>query len=107
MANKPNAQHTSKRSSRTRRSHVLGTIPRTYAHAKSLGLARSEIGYNDLSDELKSGFIQLSDIGSRSGSICGIAPSPNQGKMLVCYKDASGRCNWVEMDKGTPPAAHG
>jgi hypothetical protein len=106
MTKKPKTQGLAKGKRATRRSHVPGTVPRTYAHAKSLGLKRTKTGYNDLSDELKEGFTQLSDIGSRSGSICGIGPSPNQGKMLVCYKDESGRCNWVEMDKGVPPATH-
>jgi hypothetical protein len=84
-----------------------GTIPRSYSHAKSLGFQKSAIGYNDLPDHLRSSFIQMSDVGSGDGSVCGIAPSPNQGYMLVCYKSSSGQCNWVEVPKGTPPAAHG
>jgi hypothetical protein len=107
MANKPRVSNTAKRKATKRRTHEPGTVPRTYAHAKSLGLKRSKIGYNDLPSDLKSRFVQMSNIGARSGSICGIAPSPNQGKMLICYKNDAGRCNWVEVDQGAPPAAHG
>jgi hypothetical protein len=74
-------------------------IPRTLKAAKELGHKKSDVGFNDLSDELKTNFIHFSTQGARAGSVCGVAPSPDPNFWLVCYKNESGICNWVKVPR--------
>src|SRR5713226_1234260 len=74
-------------------------IPRTYKIAHELGHKTVRVAFDDLSDELKGQFVQLSEHGARAGSICGFGPSPTPGYLYVCYKDDRGRCKWKEVKK--------
>jgi hypothetical protein len=74
-------------------------IPRTLKMARKLGHKKANINFSDLSDPIKNNFMQLTDQGARAGSLCGVAPSPDPSYWLVCYKDASGRCNWVHVPR--------
>jgi hypothetical protein len=81
-------------------------IPRTHAAAMKLGAAKSKHSYNSLSKTLKARFMKLSDNGARAGSLCGIGPSPDPTKVLICYKNDQGQCHWVEWPKGQPVPRH-
>jgi hypothetical protein len=74
-------------------------IPRTLRAAKKLGHKKAKIKFNDLSPQLKSNFVQLDDRGARTGAFCGVGPSTDPSYWLVCYKDASGKCNWVHVPR--------
>jgi hypothetical protein len=74
-------------------------VPRTHSHAKRLGFKSLDINFEDLDEHLKQSFVRLSDVGSRSGSICGFGPSSDPRHWMVCYKDPSGQCQWVEVPK--------
>jgi hypothetical protein len=76
-------------------------IPRSHKVAKSLGYKKSRINFDDVKDN----FIQFADFGSRSGSVCGVAPDPDPRFWAVCYKDGSGECNWVKVPR-TEPQGH-
>jgi hypothetical protein len=77
-------------------------IPRNYKIARKLGYKKSKLKLADLGNKLQSQFVQLAEHGAREHSLCGVAPSTNPGYWLVCYKDTSGNCNWVDVPKGTP-----
>lgn len=81
-------------------------IPRSHKVAQKLGYKKAKLKFADLSDELKSNFIKLADSGARTGSLCGVGPSPEPGYWLVCYKNENGRCNWVHVRKGSPIPDH-
>jgi hypothetical protein len=74
-------------------------IPRNLKAAQKLGHKKVNIKFNDLSDDLKNNFVQLADQGARTGSFCGVGPSTDPSYWLVCYKDASGKCNWVHVPR--------
>ena len=80
-------------------------IPRTLKAARKLGHKKANIRFADLSDDLKNNFVQLSDQGARAGTFCGVGPSTDPSYWLVCYKDASGKCNWVHVPR-TQVTAH-
>jgi hypothetical protein len=77
-------------------------IPRTYKTARKLGYKKANLTFDDLNDKLRGRFVQLAEHGARQNSLCGVAPSTDPRYWLVCYKDASGRCNWVNVPKGSP-----
>ena len=81
-------------------------IPRSYKIAKSFGYKASKRKFADLSDTSKGHFVQMADFGSRSGSVCGVAPSDDPSHWLVCYKDPQGNCKWVEVPRGAAPSEH-
>jgi hypothetical protein len=87
------------------RTHKHGTIPRTHAAAKRLGFEESNVGYNDLPASLKATFVQFSDQGSRSGSICGTMIL-DENTTLVCYKNSIGVCTWIKAPRAPPPEFH-
>jgi hypothetical protein len=82
-----------------------GVIPRTHAAAKKRGYKKAKFNYADLSDEHKAHFVQLE--GGSTGSVCGVAPSPDPKYWLVCYKNDNGECNWVKVPKGELTQTHG
>ena len=62
-------------------------VPRTHGAAKKIaGYKKSQHKYDDLNTSLGR-FIKLADSGARTGSLCGVGPSPNRGYYLVCYKN--------------------
>ena len=79
-------------------------IPRTYTEAKKRGYGAAGISFADLSDEHKANFVQFA--GGASGTICGVAPSPDPSYWLVCYKDGKGQCNWVHVPRAAPVQDH-
>jgi hypothetical protein len=81
-------------------------IPRSHGVAQKLGYKKAKIKFADLSDNLKENFIKLADSGGRTGSLCGVGPSPESGYWLVCYKNERGQCNWVHVPKGSPIPDH-
>lgn len=85
--------------------HHVG-IPRSHGAAQKLGYKKSKFKFADLSESSKSNFVKLADSGARAGSLCGIGPSPDAGYWLVCYKDDSGRCKWIDVPKGSPIPDH-
>ena len=94
MANKPKKQkqHTG--------------VPRSYAAAKKLGFKKSKLSASHLNQISATSFIQMEQSGAKAGTVCGVAPSPTPGHWLVCYKNAAGKCNWVEVPKPAT-VAHG
>ncbi len=74
-------------------------IPRTYAIAKRLGHKKAPIELSDLSARQKRSFVNLAEFGARAGSLCGVGPSSDPNYWLVCYKNASGECNWVHVPR--------
>jgi hypothetical protein len=81
-------------------------IPRTHAAAKKLGAMPSKLTYNALPDTHKAQFMLLAHAGARAGSLCGIGPSTDPTKVLVCYKNELGKCHWIEWPKGQTPPSH-
>lgn len=79
-------------------------VPRSYAAAKKLGFKNAKLSATHLSAISESNFIQLEQSGAKTGSICGVAPSPTPGHWLVCYKNDAGKCNWVDVPKPVGPA---
>jgi hypothetical protein len=77
-------------------------VPRTLKLAKSLGYKSKRVIFSRVRDS----FIQFADHGSRHGSICGVAPDSNPSYWSVCYKDASGQCEWVQVPR-SEPIGHG
>jgi len=69
-------------------------IPRTLNMARKLGHKKANIKFENLSADIKNNFMQLREEGARAGSLCGVAPN-----WLVCYKDSSGKCNWVQVPR--------
>jgi hypothetical protein len=100
MTKKPATKATAKPSS------ASSGVPRTHGEAKRRGARVSKVTFSHLTDERKGQFIKLSDSGARAGSMCGIGPSNDPSKILVCYKNESGQCNWVEWPKSDPAASH-
>jgi hypothetical protein len=74
-------------------------IPRTLNVARKLGHKKANIKFENLSADIKNNFMQLREDGARAGSLCGVAPSPDPNYWLVCYKDAGGKCNWVQVPR--------
>lgn len=90
--------------SRTRTVRAQIRIPRTHSAAKKLGYAAAKIKFSALSDDLKAGFVEFE--GGGNGTVCGIGPSPDPAYWLVCYKNASGICDWRHVPKGGPLEEH-
>jgi hypothetical protein len=82
-------------------------IPRTHNRAKKLGYKRVTVKFSTLSNEVRGSFVQLSEHGSRPGSLCGVAPSPDPSYWFVCYKNEKGRCTWVRVPRGERVETHG
>jgi hypothetical protein len=74
-------------------------IPRTLNMARKLGHKKANIKFENLSADIKNNFMQLREEGARAGSLCGVAPSSDPNYWLVCYKDSSGKCNWVQVPR--------
>lgn len=109
-ASRKSKSATSKKSRTSARSGALeksAGIPRTRSAAQKLGYESVTVAFSKLGDEVQAGFVQLTEHGSRAGSLCGIAPSPDPRYWLVCYKDARKRCNWVRVPRGEPVHNHG
>lgn len=70
-------------------------IPRTLSTAEALGYKTTRVSRADVERD----FIPFTERGARSGSICGFAPSADPAYWSVCYKDASGRCTWVNVPR--------
>jgi hypothetical protein len=74
-------------------------IPCTLNMARKLGHKKANIEFENLSADIKNNFMQLREEGARAGSLCGVAPSSDPNYWLVCYKDSSGKCNWVQVPR--------
>jgi len=79
-------------------------IPRTYKAAKSLGYEAADVAFDDLSKQHKASFMQFD--GGGPGAFCGLGPSSDPNYWLVCYKDASGNCQWVHVPRGAALQSH-
>ncbi len=77
-------------------------IPRSYKTARKLGYKKATLTFDALSDELRDQFVQFAEYGARKDSVCGVVPSTDPSYFLVCYKDASGRCRWMNVPRGSP-----
>jgi hypothetical protein len=84
----------------TEHSQSATKIPRTYKAALKKGYQTSRYSFNDLTDEHKASFVEFE--GGRSGSFCGVGPSPDPSVWHVCYKDENGQCHWVDVPRGSP-----